>query len=166
MSPWLLLGLTFSLSAGDAIEAPTWRAILPEVINREDLAAASALSGLEFNFARAVGPALAGLVIAVAGVGAAFLLNVVSFFGVLTLVIRWKRPVVHRTAPPEKVTGAIVAALRYVRYAPLLPGLMLRAGLTMFCASALLALMPSVAHQASDSPIDTEFCSDVMAPAP
>ena len=76
MSPWLLLGLTFALSAGDAIETPTWRAILPELVKKEDLAAASALNGIEFNFARAVGPALAGVVIAAAGVGAAFALNV------------------------------------------------------------------------------------------
>src|ERR1700724_3769178 len=40
MSPWLLLGLTFALSAGDAIETPTWRAILPEVVKKEDLAPA------------------------------------------------------------------------------------------------------------------------------
>src|SRR5205085_9717234 len=91
MSPWLLLGLTFALSAGDAIETPTWRAVLPELVKKEDLAAASALNGIEFNFARAVGPALAGLVIAAAGVGAAFVLNVLSFGGVIVLVVRWKR---------------------------------------------------------------------------
>src|SRR5205085_6461706 len=43
MSPLLLLGLTFALSAGDAIETPTWRAILPEIVKKEDLAAAAAL---------------------------------------------------------------------------------------------------------------------------
>jgi MFS family permease len=115
MSPWLLLALTFALSAGDAIETPTWRAILPEMVKKEDLAAASALNGIEFNFARAVGPALAGVIIAVAGVGAAFALNVVSFIGVIVLVARWKRPVRRRTTPPETPAGATIAALRYVR---------------------------------------------------
>jgi MFS family permease len=152
MSPWLLLGLTFALSAGDAIETPTWRAILPELVKKEDLAAASALNGIEFNFARAVGPALAGLIIAAAGVGAAFTLNVLSFTGVILLVARWKRPIRRRTAPPETLTGATVAALRYVRYSPSLRGMMFRSGLTMFFASALLALMPSVARGVSDSP--------------
>jgi MFS family permease len=152
MSPWLLLGLTFALSAGDAIETPTWRAILPELVKNEDLAAASALNGIEFNLARAVGPALAGLVIAAAGVGAAFALNVLSFTGVILLVVRWKRPVRRRTTPPETVAGATVAALRYVRYSPTLLGMMFRSGLTMFFASALLALMPSVARSVSDSP--------------
>jgi MFS family permease len=152
MSPWLLLGLTFALSAGDAIETPTWRAILPELVKREDLAAASALNGIEFNFARAVGPALAGVVIAAVGVGAAFALNVVSFFGVILLVARWKRPIRRRTTPVETVAGAMVAALRYVRFSPSLRGIMFRSGLTMFFASALLALMPSVARTVSDSP--------------
>ena len=55
-SPWLLLALTFALSAGDAFENPTWRAILPELVSKDDLAAASALNGIEFNLARAVGP--------------------------------------------------------------------------------------------------------------
>jgi len=152
VSPWLLLVLTFALSAGDAIETPTWRAVLPEMVKKEDLAAASALNGIEFNFARAVGPALAGVIIAVAGVGAAFALNVVSFAGVIVLVARWKRPVRRRTTPPETLAGATVAALRYVRFSPSIRVLILRSGLTMFFASALLALMPSVAKSISDSP--------------
>src|SRR3979490_3398637 len=79
ITPWILLALTFALSAGDAFETPTWRAVLPELVGKDDLPAASALNGIEFNFARAVGPALAGFVIAFAGIGAAFLLNTLSF---------------------------------------------------------------------------------------
>jgi hypothetical protein len=59
MTPWLLLALTFGLSAGDAVESPTWRAVLLELVRKEDLAAAAALNGIEFNIARAIGPALA-----------------------------------------------------------------------------------------------------------
>ena len=76
ITPWMLLGLTFALSAGDAFETPTWRAVLPELVRKDDLPAASALNGIEFNIARAIGPALAGVLIATAGVGAAFLVNV------------------------------------------------------------------------------------------
>ena len=153
MSPPLLLLLTFALSAGDAFETPTWRAVLPELVQKEDLSAASALNGIEFNLARAVGPALGGLVIAIAGIGAAFLLNTVSFLGVILVVVRWKRPVVKRTTPPETVTGATVAAIRYVRYSPAVRVVMFRAGSAMFFASALLALLPSVAHRVNDSPV-------------
>src|SRR6266567_19586 len=105
MSPVLLLILTFALSAGDAFETPTWRAVLPESVRKEDLPAASALNGIEFNFARAVGPALAGLVIAFAGIGSAFVLNAASFVGVILVIARWKRPAVKRTTPPETLTG-------------------------------------------------------------
>ena len=75
MSPWILLVLTFALSAGDAFETPAWRATLPELVPKEDLAAASALNGIEFNLARAVGPALAGTIRSVAGVATAFVAN-------------------------------------------------------------------------------------------
>jgi MFS family permease len=153
MSPVLLLILTFALSAGDAFETPTWRAVLPELVEKEDLPAASALNGIEFNFARAVGPALAGFVIAFVGIGAAFLLNTLSFFGVILVVARWKRPAVKRTTPSETVTGATVAAIRYVRYSPGVRIVLLRAGAAMFFASGLLALLPSIAHRINGSPV-------------
>jgi MFS family permease len=149
ITPWLLLGLTFALSAGDAMETPTWRAVLPELVPKDDLPAASALNGIEFNLARAIGPALAGGLIAIAGVGAAFVVNVVSFVGVIVVVARWKRPARRRTTPAETLQGATIAAVRYVRNAPVTRAVMLRSGVVMFCASALFALLPTVAHTIS-----------------
>jgi len=146
MTPWLLLAFTFAISAGDALEAPAWRAILPEVVPRSDLAAASALSGIEFNLARAVGPALAGALIAVAGVGAAFVVNAASFAGVIWVVARWKRRSSSLAVPAETIAGATVAALRYVRHSPGIRGITARSGLVMFFGSAILALLPAVAE--------------------
>jgi MFS family permease len=153
IAPLSLLILTFALSAGDAFETPTWRAVLPEVVAKEDLPAASALNGIEFNFARAVGPGLAGLLIAAAGVGSAFLLNAVSFVGVILFIARWKRPLRKRTAPPETLRGATVAAIRYVHYSPPIRTLLARSGLVMFFASGLLAILPSLAHTVKNSPV-------------
>ncbi len=147
MTPWLLLALTFVLSAGDACEAPAWRALLPELVDREDLASASALNGIEFNLARAVGPAMAGLLIAVTGVGTAFLINALSFLGVLVVIARWKRSVPRSAAPPETLGGATVEALRYVRHSPAIRIVLVWTGCVMFFASALLALLPTVAHR-------------------
>jgi len=146
MSPWLLLALTFALSAGDAFETPTWRALLPELVPKDDLASASALNGIEFNLARAVGPALAGVVIAAAGVATAFVMNVVSFCGVIFVVAKWKRPIRKRTTPPETLTGATVAAIRYVRHSPAILTVVVRTGTVMFFSSALFALLPTVAR--------------------
>jgi MFS family permease len=151
MTPWLLLVFTFAISAGDALETPTWRAILPELVRRADLAAASALNGIEFNLARAVGPALAGALIAVAGVGPAFLVNAVSFAGVIWLVARWRRPSPTRALPAETLASATVAGLRYVRHSPGIRALSVRSGSVMFVASAILALLPSVAQHVSNS---------------
>src|SRR6202795_865904 len=153
ISPWLLLALTFALSAGDAFETPTWRAVLPELVATEDLEAASALNGIEFNLARAIGPGLAGVLIAAFGVGIAFVVNAVSFIGVIFVVARWKRPHRKRTAPAERGIGATMAALRYVRYSTAVRALIIRAAVVMFFASALLALLPTVAHNVSQSPI-------------
>ena len=151
ITPMLLLALTFALSAGDAVETPTWRAILPELVPRDDLPAASALNGIEFNLARAVGPALAGGLIAIAGVGAAFLVNVVSFVGVILVVARWRRPVRVRSTPAETLGGATIAAIRYVRNAPVIRAVMLRTGVVMFCGSAVFALLPTLARAMSPS---------------
>jgi MFS family permease len=153
MSSWLLLALTFALSAGDAFETPTWRAILPELVSKDDLPAASALNGIEFNLARAVGPALAGFVIAVAGVATAFVTNFASFFGVILVVARWKRPIRHPTAPAETLTGATVAAIRYVRNSPAILTVLVRTGVVMFFSSSLFALLPSVARSVNESAI-------------
>ena len=101
MTPWLLLLLTLALSLGDAIEAPTWRAIFPELVSKEDLTPALALNGIEFNLARAVGPGLAGLIIAAIGVATAFLLDAISFLGVIFVIFTWKRPARKSTLPTE-----------------------------------------------------------------
>ncbi len=153
ISPVSLLLLTFALSAGDAFESPTWRAILPELVPKEDLAAASALNGIEFNIARAIGPGLAGAVIAAAGVTSAFALNTLSFLGVMLVVARWKRKAAVVHGPAETLGGATVAAVRYVHYSPAIRLLCLRSGIAMFFASSLLALLPSISHSVSRSPL-------------
>src|SRR5580704_10868775 len=151
MTPWLLLLLTLALSLGDAVEAPTWRAIFPELVEREDLTPALALNGIEFNLARAVGPGLGGLVIAAAGVATTFLINAVSFLGVILVIFRWKRPTRKSDLPSETLRGASAAAIRYVRYSPGIRTLMLRSGIVIFFASSFFALLPAVAKEISKS---------------
>jgi MFS family permease len=146
IGPWVLLMLTFALSIGDALESPAWRAIFPELVPKEDLSPALALNGIEFNLARAVGPALGGLIIAIAGVGTVFLLNVLSFLGVIVVIARWKRPVPKATLPPETFTGATSAAFRYVRYSPGIQKLLVRSAFVIFFASSFWALLPAVAR--------------------
>ena len=157
MTPWLLLLLTLALSLGDAIESPTWRAIFPELVKRDDLTAALALNGIEFNLARAVGPGLAGLTIAAVGVATTFLFNALSFFGVILVIFTWKRPTRKSKLPAETLAGASVAGIRYVRYSPGIRTLLLRSGIVIFFASSFWALLPAVAKELSKSAVGYGF---------
>ena len=146
ITAWLLLLLTFALSIGDAFESPPWRAVLPELVPPEELMPAISLNGIEFNLARAVGPALGGFLIAVSGVGAAFTLNALSFLVVIWVIARWKRPAQSQGFLRESVTGAMRAAIRWTLNAPEILTVLGRIGLIMFFASAFWALLPTVAH--------------------
>jgi MFS family permease len=153
MTPWLLLLLTLGLSVGDAVESPAWRAIFPELVNQEDLPAALALNGIEFNLARAVGPGLAGVIIAAVGVAATFAFDAVSFLGVIVVVAKWKRPVRTSKLPAETLGGATSAAVRYVRYSPSIRRLLLRSAILIFFTSSFWALLPTAARELSKSPV-------------
>jgi|HubBroStandDraft_4_1064222.scaffolds.fasta_scaffold02855_3 MFS family permease len=157
MTPRLLLLLTLALSLGDAIESPTWRAIFPELVKKDDLTAALALNGIEFNLARAVGPGLAGLTIAAVGVATTFLFNALSFFGVILVIFTWKRPTRKSKLPAETLAGASVAGIRYVRYSPGIRTLLLRSGIVIFFASSFSALLPAVARELSKSAVGYGF---------
>jgi MFS family permease len=141
-SPWLLLGLTFALGLGQGLTLPAWQAIIPELVDRDEITLAAALSGVNMNVSRAIGPALGGLVVVAAGPGWTFVLNVVSFLVVLTVITRWHRPPAERALGPEHIRAAMRSGLTYVRHAPALRGLFIRAALFVAGAGALWAILP------------------------
>ncbi|MDT5294088.1 MAG: hypothetical protein QOJ76_968 [Acidobacteriota bacterium] len=145
-TPIVLLLLTFALGLGAAMNAPAWQAIVPELVPRDQLPAAVSLNSVAFNIARALGPALGGLVVAAAGPWAVFLLNSLSFVGVILVIYRWRREPVESIAPTERVLGAMRAGLRYARHAPELRNLLVRTGVFASCASALWATLPLIAR--------------------
>jgi MFS family permease len=147
VTPWLLLTLTFVLGLGAAMSAPAWQAIVPELVPRPELPAAVALNGAGFNIARAVGPALGGLVVAAAGPAAVFLLNALSFLGIIVVLYRWHCPSRRSALPAERLVGAMRAGVRYVRHAPALQAVLMRTAVFISCSSALWALLPLVARQ-------------------
>jgi MFS family permease len=157
MTPWLLLLLTLALSLGDAIEAPTWRAIFPELVKKNDLAPALALNGIEFNLARATGPGLAGLIVAAFGAATAFVVDALSFLGVIFVIFTWKRPARKSRLPAERLSEASVAAIRYVRYSPGIRTLLVRSGSVIFFACSFFALLPAVAKDLTSSPLGYGF---------
>jgi MFS family permease len=145
-TPWSLLALSLALGVGSALNAPAWQAIIPELVPRGELTAAVAIGGINFNMARALGPALGGLVVAWAGAGIAFILNAVSFLAVMAVLFEWKRPHVANVLPAERVLGAIRAGIRYTRYAPALDAVLVRTAAFIVGASAVWAVLPILAR--------------------
>jgi MFS family permease len=145
VTPWILLLFTFLLGLGAVMNDPAWQAITPEIVCRENHAPAVALNSVGFNVARAVGPALGGLVIAATSSGVAFLMNAASFFGVIFFLYRWKRP---SFAHPH--TGRIIESMRagfkYVRSSPVAHCVLIRTGAFSLAASSLPALLPIIAR--------------------
>lgn len=146
LTPWLLLGFTFLIGCGIALNAPSWQATVGDIVPRQTLAAAVAMNSLGFNIARTAGPALGGAIIAIAGVAAAFAINVLSYLGIIYVLLRWKpeRPV--KPALREDIRTAIAAGVRYVSMSPPIRQVMVRAALFGIAASAALSLLPLVAQ--------------------
>jgi MFS family permease len=146
-TPTLLLIFTFLLGVGAVMNDPAWQALTPDLVPATRLANAVALNSAGFNIARAVGPALGGLVIATAGSGAAFLLNAVSFFGVILFLYRWK-PAPHQPGKVKStIRGAISMGLRYVRQEKRIRAVLARTLAFSLFASSFWALLPLIASR-------------------
>jgi MFS family permease len=145
-TPDLLLALIGLVGVGQALSVPCFQAIQPELVERHEIPQAALLNGANANVARAVGPALGGVLVAAIGPAATFGLNAVSFVGVLLVLVVWRRPPDHRPLGAEHVRGAIRAGARYVRSAPKFAAVLERSALFMLFASGLWALLPAVAR--------------------
>jgi len=146
VTPWMLLVFTFLMGVGAVMNDPAWQAITPDVISPPRHASAVALNSAGFNVARAVGPALGGIVVAAAGAGWSFLLNAASFFGVILFLYSWKQA---PQATPAKRTmrEAIAEGFHYVRGAPQVRSVLIRTGAFSFGAASLLALLPVICQR-------------------
>ncbi|MBC7999929.1 MAG: MFS transporter [Leptolyngbya sp.] len=156
MSPWILLGLTFMLAVGGAITGPAWNAAIPDLVPKEKLESAIALGSVGYNAARGVGAAIGGLAVAAFGPGPVFMLNALSFVGVLLVFFKWKpSQKAPSTIPREQMVGAIKAGFRFVRHSPLLKAVLVRSGAYAACTSAMWGLLPLIAREELhlDSPL-------------
>jgi MFS family permease len=153
VSPWALLAFTFLLNIGSAMNNPAWQAIVPELVPRELIPDTVSLNAASNNLARAVGPALGGLMVAGfqrvhTGAGSVFFLNALSFAGVIWVLVNWKRiPLFKSALPSERIAGSIRSGLRYVRYAPDLQSSLVRAFVFTFFISAIWSLLAVVARR-------------------
>jgi MFS family permease len=143
----ILLGFTFLLGAGSAMALSPYQALIPELVPRDQLRAASALGSISINLARAIGPAVAGVLIAQVGVGVVFAINTATFTLLIAVLLIWRRPIAKAAEAPERFLSALRAGGRYVRYSPVTRRMLLRLGLFVVPATAIWALLPLVARE-------------------
>jgi MFS family permease len=143
----LLLTFTFLIGSGSVLTVPAYQSLVPDLVPRNQLHAASALASISVNLARAAGPAIAGVVIARAGVGAVFGLNAAMYLLFLLVLVSWRPPAASTAKVAEGFVSAVRAGGRYIRYAPVVRRILWRSALFLVPASALWTLLPLVATQ-------------------
>ncbi len=142
----LLLLATFQLGVAAAFTSPAWQALIPEIVGRQQLGQAIALSGVGYNIARAMGPILGGLLLASLGPAPVFALNAVSFIAVIVVMNTGSYVATPRSTQREQMLGAMAAAIRYVRHASAMQSVLARGGVHIFAAVAPVVLLPILVH--------------------
>jgi MFS family permease len=146
VSAWLLLALIFAVGTGQALTSPTWQTLQPELVAPDERAQAISLGAVNQNLARAVGPAIGGILLAASSAGTVFLVNAVTFAAVIAVIAWWRGSQPVSVLPREHIGEAVRAGTRYVAASPVLRVILLRAGLFVFFASAIWALLPLTAQ--------------------
>jgi MFS family permease len=144
--PANLLLFTFLIGVGTAMTSPAFQAIVPQLVPREDLTAAIAANGVGMNVSRAIGPALAGLLVAAVGISSPFWINALSNLAVIGALLAWQSRQPVAAQPAERFAGAIRLGLRHATSNPHLRSTLIRAAAFFLFASAYWALLPLVAR--------------------
>jgi MFS family permease/quinol monooxygenase YgiN len=147
MTAWALLGFTCALGVGAAVIMPAWSAVLPDLVPNEELASAVALNSIAINVSRAVGPAIAGVLVAAVGPWLVFVLNAMSYIGILLVLARWRREHRKSTLPAERFVSAIRIGMRFVAHTRSLQVVLVRAVAFFIFASATWSLFPLIVRR-------------------
>jgi MFS family permease len=143
---WEVFALASLLGVVNAFDIPTRQAFVVEMVGRKDLPNAIALNSSMFNGARIVGPALAGLTVAVVGEGWCFLLNAASFLAVLAALLAMRLPASQPVHAESKILDHAIEGLSYVAHIGSFRSLLLLLGLSSLTGMSYIVLMPVFAH--------------------
>jgi MFS family permease len=145
MSPALLLLLTFMLGAGAAAQLPAYQAMIPDLVPTQELTSAATLGSISVNIARAIGPAIAGLLISHLGVTVVFAINTATFAVFFVVLVIVRVPSLRQSSSAEGFLAGLAAGGRYTRHAPIVRRILLRLVLFLIPANVLWALLAVLA---------------------
>jgi MFS family permease len=144
-TPQVLIGLSLLQGITLAFNTPAWQVLTPRLVPREELTEAIALNGLQFNLARVLGPALAGVLMAAYGPTVLFVINTISFIAVLAGI--WNTP--DAPAPPHDGSSAgrrTAEALSFVFHRRGPRAVFLAMVIFATLAAPLMRMLPLFAH--------------------
>ncbi len=144
---WHVYVLAFLLGMNNCFENPARQSFILEMVGPDDLRNAVSLNSVLVNVARAVGPAIAGIVIALGGIGLCFLLNAVSFVAVVASLARLDVSRLSRSVPTPRAPGQLREGLAYVRRTPELAVPLLMMALVGCLAYEFQVVLPVFAQQ-------------------
>jgi predicted MFS family arabinose efflux permease/quinol monooxygenase YgiN len=141
-----LIALTFLGGAGAALAGPTWQSIVPALVPKNEMKDAVALNSLGINIARAIGPAIGGVLLVAFGAALTYGADVLSYFVVIAAILWWKQAPNTDNQLTEQFGGAVRAGYRYVRASKEMHRVLLRTALFFLFANVAWALLPLVAR--------------------
>ncbi len=146
--PGGVLFLTFVAGSCTALMSPAWNSTVAQSVPRDELPQAIIATSVSYNGARALGPALAGLVFAYLGGAWNFALAVVSTLIMMQSIRRWPPPP-HPPSrlPAERLWGGMLSALRFAWHSHTVLAQLLRAAAYSGAGSALWALLPVIGQR-------------------
>jgi MFS family permease len=144
LNPYLVLFCVFLVGVGFAFTAPTWPAVVAEVVSAEELPSATTLGGLQLNIAAIIGPTVGGLLLPLIGARSIFSLNAGCFLIVALTVWQWKPATASPKLPLETFLESFLTAIRYVRHSAGVQVVLFRNALFAFFIALIPALIPVV----------------------
>lgn len=146
--PGVLLFFTFVSGCCTALLSPAWNSSVADTVPRDELPQAITAVAIAFNAARALGPALAGVVFAVAGAGWVFAIAVACVLAMWQAIRRWPpRPHPASKLPAERLWGGTLSGLRFARHSQLILAQLVRTVAFGGAGSALWALLPVIGQR-------------------
>ena len=146
--PWQLVGLTLITGLARAFEIPTRHAFIPQLVDRDDLHNAVALNSVLFNLSRLIGPVIAGVVIELSNEGWCFLVNGLSYGGILVALGAMRlAPHVPNPERHTSLVAEILEGIGYVRSQPIFLAVLGMLGIASFAGMPYGVLLPSFASE-------------------
>ncbi|RYY27915.1 MAG: MFS transporter [Sphingomonadales bacterium] len=146
-TPLLLISCTFIIGCGFALNAPSWQAMVRELVAPAEVPAAIAINSVAFNVGRIGGPAIGGIIVGTLGAGTAFVVNSISYVALVVVLLRWRRTAAPQLLPREPFISAIGSGLRYARHSHVVRRILWRDVIFGISSAGVLALLPLISLQ-------------------